>query len=149
MKRLVEMTKVRHAKYGGTLFHLEPNVKECPGGLRDVHVCQWLKTLRGSAADAEKVSDPGESSEFAEAAEFLVKVRSFLHYRHERDDNTLDWQAQDRAAEISVGLPMTGPGSRKVDAAYWMRVYFRHARSVERRVVQQMAGGELSDPRAG
>ncbi len=43
--RLVEMTRARHAKYGGTLFHLEPNVKECPGGLRDVHVCGWLRTL--------------------------------------------------------------------------------------------------------
>ncbi len=141
--RLVEMTKVRHAKYGGTLFHLEPNVKECPGGLRDVHVCRWLKALRGTGF----AGNPAEPvSEFDEAAEFLMRVRSFLHYRHERDDNTLDWQAQDRAAEVSVGLPSTGMSSRKVDAAYWMRVYFRHARSVERRVAQQMAEAEMRKP---
>ena len=68
--------------------------------------------------------------------EFLWLVRCFLHYRHERDDNTLDWQAQDAAAETMVGL--TGRRPKKADAAYWMRVYFRHARSVERRVKQMM-----------
>ncbi|HTC74802.1 MAG TPA: HD domain-containing protein, partial [Edaphobacter sp.] len=59
-----------------------------------------------------------------------------LHYRHERDDNTLDWQAQDAAAETMMGL--VGRKPKKADAAYWMRVYFRHARSVERRVSQAM-----------
>ena len=68
--------------------------------------------------------------------EFLWLVRCFLHYRHERDDNTLDWQAQDAAAEAAVGL--TGRRPKKADAAYWMRVYFRHARSVERRVKQML-----------
>lgn len=156
--RLLEMTQVRHGKYGGTLFHLEPNVKDCPGGLRDVHVCGWLKQLRGAGirtpkGSAEATERQGgsktdgsetaggtvEDREFAEAAEFLMLVRSFLHYRHERDDNTLDWQAQDRAAEIGIGLPGEAGGARKVDAAYWMRVYFRHARVVERRVMQRIA----------
>ena len=147
--RLVEMTRARHAKYGGTLFHLEPNVKECPGGLRDVHVCGWLRALRTAAAQGGEGNAGGsaplaEDLEFEEAAAFLTTVRSFLHYRHERDDNTLDWQAQDRAAEIPVGLAKVG---RKVDAAYWMRVYFRHARSVERRVTQQMAEAEAAKPK--
>ena len=42
---LVELTAERHRKYGDTLFHLEPSIKDCPGGLRDVHVCAWLTTL--------------------------------------------------------------------------------------------------------
>ncbi len=155
--RLLDITRVRHAKYGGTLFHLEPNVKDCPGGLRDVHVCGWLRTLRaarpekrvGTAGVVESAADDGEHSEFEEAAEFLTEVRSFLHYRHERDDNTLDWQAQDRAAEVPVGLAQSLPGGRRVDAAYWMRVYFRHARSVERRVVQQMAEGRSATKTKG
>ena len=154
--RLMEMTRVRHAKYGETLFHLEPNVKDCPGGLRDVHVCGWLKTLRElelqagkKGAEAGSVGETSaagvaEDSEFEEAAEFLVLVRSFLHYRHERDDNTLDWQAQDRAAERSVGLPKDGRAGRTVDAAYWMRVYFRHARSVDRRVMQRIAEAQAT-----
>jgi [protein-PII] uridylyltransferase len=123
--RLVELTRERHAKYGGTLFHLEPNIKDCPGGLRDIHVCGWLKILDSSAA-----TDGSDDIEFRHAIEFLRLVRCFLHYRHERDDNTLDWQAQDTAAEAAVGL--NGRDTQKLDAAYWMRFYFRHARSIER-----------------
>jgi [protein-PII] uridylyltransferase len=149
--RLLELTQARHAKYGDTLFHLEPNIKDCPGGLRDAHVCGWMTKLRGVGA-AGKKGGAGEAgvglgaasgsalaedgNEFRKAVEFLWLVRCFLHYRHERDDNTLDWQAQDAAAEEAVGL--VGRRPKKPDAAYWMRSYFRHARSVERRVAQMM-----------
>ena len=138
--RLLELTRSRHAKYGETLFHLEPSLKDCPGGLRDVHVCRWLAELKSAAANAQKKTDRRdtdaasreEHDEFQQAVEFLWLVRCFLHYRHERDDNTLDWQAQDAAAENAIGLPEPVP--KKAGAAYWMRFYFRHARSVERRV---------------
>ena len=50
---LVELTSERHKKYGDTLFHLEPSIKDCPGGLRDVHVCGWLKTLGGGGLGEE------------------------------------------------------------------------------------------------
>jgi [protein-PII] uridylyltransferase len=123
ISRLVELTNERHGRYGGTLFHLEPNIKDCPGGLRDVNVCGWLSILTGSAAADDDV-------EFCHAIDFLRLVRCFLHYRHERDDNTLDWQAQDAAAEAAVGL--NGRDTQQLDAAYWMRFYFRHARSIER-----------------
>ncbi|QNI35976.1 [protein-PII] uridylyltransferase [Edaphobacter albus] len=126
ISRLLELTRQRHAKYGSTLFHLEPNIKDCPGGLRDVHVVGWLNLLDPS-------HDPASSSqhtEFQQAIEFLRLVRCFLHYRHERDDNTLDWQAQDAAAEAAIGLG--NHDSQPVDAAYWMRLYFRYARRIER-----------------
>ena len=147
--RLVELTQARHAKYGDTLFHLEPNIKDCPGGLRDVHVCAWLTKLRDMAGVTSKKGEAGsaqgsvsdstsveEGNEFRKAVEFLWLVRCFLHYRHERDNNTLDWQAQDAAAEAAIGL--VGRRPKKTDAAYWMRNYFRHARSVERRVTQML-----------
>jgi [protein-PII] uridylyltransferase len=148
MAGLVQLTSDRHKKYGDTLFHLEPSIKDCPGGLRDVHVCAWMQTLAdvGSGKKLEAVSQKkkglaaGDREEFAEAVEFLFLVRCFLHYRHERDDNTLDWQAQDAAA-----MELTGPGQQRpdrggsaADAAYWMRLYFRHARSVERRLTQML-----------
>ena len=130
---LAELTRERHTKYGDTLFHLEPNIKDCPGGLRDANVCHWLKGLRG---------EPGTGSDgFAEAVAFLAAVRCFLHYRHERGDNALDWQAQDAAAQRRIGL--TGSSQDRVDAAYWMRVYFRHARVVERYLLREAAGAGL------
>jgi len=139
LRRLAEITVARHAKYGGTLFHLEPNVKDCPGGLRDVHVCGWVtRLLRAGKKSAEAVA---ENSEFQEAVAFLQLLRCFLHFRHERDDNTLDWQAQDAAAAAAVGLDRRGRESP--DAAYWMRIYFRNARVIERKAMQMLEEAPL------
>ena len=127
--RLLDVTRIRHAKYGDTLFHLEPNIKECPGGLRDAHVCGWLARLGEGAP-------PAVAPEFAEGREFLLLVRTFLHFRHGRDDNTLDWQVQDEAAAALLDGRASGRQEPGADAAYWMRLYFRHARAIERRVSQ-------------
>ncbi len=135
--RLVELTRMRHGKYGQTLFHLEPNIKECPGGLRDVHVCAWLSMLRGTG-DRPSGTGLADEEEFREAKEFLYRVRCFLHYRHERDDNVLDWQAQDAAAAANVGFLRSD--GRAADAAYWMRLYFRQARTIERRTARALDG---------
>ena len=129
ISRLLEVTSARHARYGDTLFHLEPNVKECPGGLRDAHVCEWLARLsRNHDAPPELHPD-----EFIEAREFLLLVRAFLHFRHSRDDNTLDWRTQDQAAAVGLGT-----SRRDIDPAFWMRLYFRHERAIERRVSQSV-----------
>src|SRR5579862_681148 len=34
-QRLIDLTSARHNKYGHTIFHLESNIKDSPGGLRD------------------------------------------------------------------------------------------------------------------
>jgi [protein-PII] uridylyltransferase len=130
---LVNLTRERHAKYGNTLFHLEPNIKECPGGLRDANVCEWLRSLRRQAP---------ETSELHEAIAFFSAVRCFLHYRHQRDDNTLDWQAQDAAAEQGIGLGKPQFDAR-MDAAYWMRTYFRYARVIERSLLREAENSGL------
>ena len=52
VQNLAEIARARHLKYGNTIFHLEPNIKECPGGLRDYHLAQWLTLLQ--ALQAEK-----------------------------------------------------------------------------------------------
>ena len=134
------LTRERHGRFGNTLFHLEPNIKDCPGGLRDVHVADWL----GQLMTARGVAQAIHGEEFSDATAFLAAVRCFLHYRHERDDNTLDWTAQDEAAEARIGLPRIDSRPR-VDAAYWMRAYFRHARAAERRLLRQaeLAGMKL------
>jgi [protein-PII] uridylyltransferase len=139
---LVQLTAERHKKYGDTLFHLEPSIKDCPGGLRDVHVCGWLEALL-RPNESHNPAAAADRQEFHQAIAFLFTVRCFLHFRHERDDNTLDWQAQDDAARERIGLQRAdisgrsrSNGSRnpEADAAYWMRIYFRHARVVERRL---------------
>ena len=144
LNELGALTRERHERYGNTLFHLEPNIKECPGGLRDAHVAEWLRRLRAArAGGAPAQASGGGSEEFAEALNFLAAARCFLHFRHERDDNTLDWMAQDGAAEQGIGLAR-GKERQRVDAAYWMRAYFRHARAVDRRMLRE---GELAGVR--
>lgn len=130
IQQLAEVTRSRHAKYGNTVFHLEPNIKEAPGGLRDYNVACWMALL--AAMDKERTwPDPAtllpESARksFAPALEFLSSVRVFLHYRQGRDDNMLTWESQDEAAARKIG----GNGSGHLEAAAWMRIYFRHARA--------------------
>ena len=134
VQNLAEMARARHAKYGNTIFHVEPNVKECPGGLRDYHLTQWLTLL--NAIHAEKgwpraAADDfyGTHDEPESAYDFLSAVRCFLHYRSGHDDNSLDWHAQDEAAGRSIGLDTRGTS----DPAYWMRTWYRQARTVYRR----------------
>ncbi len=146
LRRLAEITVARHAKYGGTLFHLEPNIKDCPGGLRDIHVCGWVTRLLGGEGP-RSAEGTGDSSEFHGAVAFLQILRCFLHFRHERDDNTLDWQAQDAAAAAAVGLDRRGNTSP--DAAYWMRRYFRNARVVERKAMQMLEEAPLPATTSG
>ena len=131
IQQLAEVTRSRHAKYGNTVFHLEPNVKEAPGGLRDSNVAYWLSLL--SAIDKERTWPAEETllpdsarKSFGPAIQFLSSVRAFLHYRQGRDDNMLAWESQDEAAACHIGVDQ----SQTLDAAAWMRVYFRHARAV-------------------
>ena len=136
LQGLAEVTRERHAKHGMTLYHLEPNLKEAPGGLRDCNVANWLALI--SAMD--KLHDwPDASSlrapvrkQLESALDFLMSARCFLHFRHGRDDNTLSWEAQDEAAARKIGAA----GSEELTAADWMRIYFGHARSVQRTVTQ-------------
>jgi [protein-PII] uridylyltransferase len=135
--RLAELTRDRHGKYGGTVFHLEPNVKETPGGLRDYNVACWLALissmdkLRGWP-DADSLLSEPVRRQFEPALDFLMSVRCFLHFRHGRDDNMLTWEAQDDAAARRIGTP----DSAVVSAADWMRVYFGHARAIHRASVR-------------
>ena len=133
VQRLAELTRARHGKHGNTVFHLEPNIKDAPGGLRDYNVAHWLALI----AAIDKLHDwpagndllPASMRKPVEAAhDFLMAVRCFLHFRHGRDDNSLSWTDQDAAAAQKIGAADAEAGS----PAEWMRLYFRHARSVHR-----------------
>ncbi len=138
-QKLGEIARTRHAKFGNTIFHLEPNLKDCPGGLRDYHLAVWFAVLFHLKETKEWPRQRGgvfqSARGDAEAAfDFLAAARCFLHFRHGRDDNTLDWQSQDEAAARSIGLETRGTA----DPSYWMRTYYRHARVVYRRAALLM-----------
>jgi [protein-PII] uridylyltransferase len=135
VKHLVELTRARHAKFGNTVFHLEPNVKDGPGGLRDYNVACWLALL--SAMDSlrawpdEKTPLPNSVRKpFESALDFLMAVRCFLHFRHARDDNSLAWDAQEEAAARKIAAPKSE--AQELSPSDWMRIYFSHARRIHR-----------------
>jgi [protein-PII] uridylyltransferase len=138
VQRLLEVTRSRHAKYGNTLFHLEPNIKDAPGGLRDYNCSLWLALItaidnREAWPDPATLLPPSMRLQAGSALEFISAVRCFLHFRHSRDDNTLTWAAQDDAAAQKIGCPREQIESvRGQTAADWMRRYFSHARSIHR-----------------
>jgi [protein-PII] uridylyltransferase len=131
VRGLSEVNEERRRKMGNTIFHLEPNVKDTPGGLRDYHLACWLSLLNGfsrsrgwiNPADGFPVNLRGSTEQ---AIDFLSAVRCFLHYRAGRDDNLLSWEAQDAAAQDHISSRDTP------DTAFWMRRYFRHARNINR-----------------
>src|SRR5262249_39815931 len=99
-------------------YHLEPNIKETPGGLRDYQLLCWLSQIRSSTGSAL-----GEVSAFPElepARKFLFALRCYLHYESSRDNNLLGFDAQETAAGFA--------GTR--DAAASLRTSFRHARDI-------------------
>src|SRR5713226_5257362 len=136
LQGLAEVTRERHGKFGQTVFHLEPNLKETPGGLRDYNVACWLALISsmsklGDWPDASSLRAPVRKQLDA-ALEFLMAARCFLHFRHGRDDNALSWEAQDEAAARKIGAP----DAAELTAADWMRIYFGHARAAQRTALQ-------------
>ena len=121
IQHLSRMTRARHATFGNTIHHLEPNVKEHPGGLRDLHVIHWLHTLK-----------PFEWDPFDQARTFLFDVRARLHEYFRRDNNLLSFEAQDSLSDY--------PGE-------WMREYYRNARHIHR--AAQLALDLCEPPGAG
>jgi [protein-PII] uridylyltransferase len=121
MRNLTRLTRERHEKYQNTYYHLEPNIKDTPGGLRDYQLTQWLVRLRD--VDAAPVEP---------TFLFMARLRCFLHSVSGRDNNALTFDAQEQAAEW-----FEAPGP-----AQWMREYFFHARGIYRAAVREM---ELSE----
>jgi [protein-PII] uridylyltransferase len=137
LQSLADVTRSRHEKFGNTIFHLEPDVKDTPGGLRDCNVALWLSLLSSMDKlhdwpDPKSLLSPSARKQFEPALDFLMAVRCFLHFRYGRDDNLLSWEAQEEAAKLGIGVYE----ARELSAADWMRIYFGHARSIHRNATQ-------------
>jgi [protein-PII] uridylyltransferase len=132
-----KLTRERLARYGNTIFHLEPNVKESPGGLRDYQAAAWLRQVSGEKREFWN-STAAEEDMASGAVDFLSAIRCFLHYSNERNDNTLTYELQAKAAERTLGLPRTALLDAPRSAADWMRVYFRQARTLNRQLLRYM-----------
>jgi [protein-PII] uridylyltransferase len=121
-RNIAQLTRERHARFQDTIYHLEPNVKDSPGGLRDLQVLRWLQKL--GSGDGETL--PGVNT--------LFKIRCFLHYLSGRDDNKLSFDRQDEIAQLSAA---SSPEEL-------MRQYYRAVRGISRLALRRLERFEAS-----
>ena len=127
---LEQDTGTRHRRFGGSLYLLEPDVKQGRGGLRDLDVADWAARARwGARAEQDYVRTGAllarEVHELEDAREMLWRVRNLLHLRAGRQQDRLTFGDQeDIAQELGFADGVT------LGVEQFMQAYYRHARIV-------------------
>ncbi len=98
-----EERRREYAKFGETVYLLEPNIKKTKGGLRDLHLLQWVGMAKYQASTLRELADRGVLANqdylaLVEAREFLWRVRAFLHFYAGRAQDILTFDEQVRVA---------------------------------------------------
>jgi len=93
----------RHEQYHGTAYNLEPNIKEGPGGLRDIQMIGWVAKRRFHTQSIHTLVTRGflNESELAvlkRGRTFLWEIRYALHLIAQRGEDRLLFEYQQRVA---------------------------------------------------
>ena len=94
----------RHAKYEDTPYALEPNIKESPGGLRDLQIILWTARAAGIGGRWEDLHRAGlvtthELRQLRHNEALLSAIRSRLHLIAARREDRLVFDLQNAVAE--------------------------------------------------
>ena len=121
----------RHQKYGGTVFVQEPNVKSGCGGLRDYQNLLWVAHFRLGIETTHGLQEkgllyPAERKQIEEAYDFILHLRSEMHYLQKRGSDQLTLELQGRVAN-SLKYPQANV-LRRTEAL--MREYYNHAHNL-------------------
>lgn len=127
----LQESELRHNKFGGSRYVVEPNVKDGKGGLRDIHTVGWISKFVYEIDSISKLINMGvlskrESIAFAKAQRFLLSVRCHLHYRAKREDDRL---AMDAQLEIASAMNFKNTSTHK-DVERFMKRYFLATKAV-------------------
>lgn len=93
----------RHERYQGSVNKLEPNVKEAPGGLRDLHLVLWLARACGLEGDWNSLHRAGlltgqEQRKLKRAEKMLWSFRIALHLTAKRREDRILFDYQNALA---------------------------------------------------
>ena len=109
---------------------LEPNVKESPGGLRELHTLSWAIKRRAAGPEVEQVQrdylDEGDLAILEEGRDFLWRVRHQLHFEAGHRHEVLQHELKPQVAR-SLGYE---DQSQELAAEGFMRAYYLHARAI-------------------
>jgi len=139
----------RHAKHQDSAYALEPNLKEAPGGLRDLHVMQWIARASGIAGSGRRWADlvahglieRDEARQLARHEALLQDLRIRLHYLAGRREDRIVFDFQ---SALAAQLGFTGTAERRASEAM-MQHYYRAAKAVTQlnTIVLQNLGARL------
>lgn len=120
-----------HEKFGPTVYMQEPNVKSGCGGLRDYQNLLWMAYFKEritstSGLVTKKILRESERRRLDKGYDFLLRVRTQMHYLNGRPSDSLSLQLQGRVA-TAFQYPQRSM-LRRCEA--FMRDYYSHARDI-------------------
>ncbi|WP_313604971.1 [protein-PII] uridylyltransferase [Comamonas jiangduensis] len=127
----------RHIKHEDTPYALEPNCKESPGGLRDLHTILWVSQAAGLGRTWRELAASGIATEF-EASQLerneatLSLIRAKLHAISGRHEDRLIFDLQTAVAQ-SLGIQSHTPVGETMPvraSEVLMRRYYWAAKAV-------------------
>jgi len=136
----------RHAKHQDSAYALEPNLKEAPGGLRDLHVMQWTARASGmgrrwSDLVAHGLIERDEARQLARHEALLQDLRIRLHYLAGRREDRIVFDFQ---SALAAQLGFADAADRRA-SEQMMQGYYRTAKAVTQlnTIVLQNLGARL------
>ena len=115
----------RHARFVETDYNLEPNLKESPGGLRDLQTITWISRAAGLGTRWTELAKAGlisiaEARQIARHDTLLQTLRTRLHYLAKRREDRLIFEFQTPLAE-QMGI--TASANRRASEHLMQRYY--------------------------
>lgn len=118
-------------QFGGTATPLEPDVKRSPGGLRDLHLLNWIAYARYETTGIDNlwrldVLTKEDAARLNAAVEFLTRIRIDLHLHARRANDLLTRDEQLRIAESRNVEHDEG----RIAVECFMQEFFRHCDAI-------------------
>src|SRR5438270_1426246 len=138
----------RHKKFGDSVYLQEPNLKSGCGGLRDYQNLLWITYFKeGSLSTNQLVGkdwlSESDQRRIERAYDFLLRLRTDLHYATGRATDTLHTNLQEQIAKRLDYSPRYG----QLRSETLMRDYYEHTRDIFRvteRITQQFVSGYVT-----
>jgi [protein-PII] uridylyltransferase len=132
--KMAEQQK-RYAKAHDTPYNLEPNIKEGPGGLRDMQVIAWVFKRHYNSTTLKELINYGflpesEYNELMAAREVLWRIRYALHLLTQRGEDRLIFDYQ---RDLAAQFGFSGDEQQyNQDVERFMQFYFKTVQGLER-----------------